>query len=241
MPKWKRDTLSAADLRAGLANVDLFTDLDTSILDDIESRTHVKCFDARQTLCRSGDESREVFFILEGWVRATVFSPNGREVAFRDLHEGDSFGELAAIDGMARSADVITQEPSVVAVLAARDFMDIIRSHPKVAVNTLCKLTMWIRGLSERIYEFNAPVSVRVCSELSRMASAAMISDEIARLRPAPKHAEIAARVNTHREAVTRTFGELQRAGILKKARGELIITDVKALEEYIAKLEREG
>ena len=50
------------------------------------------------------DEDRDVFFVLAGRVRATLYSRNGREVDYRDVGPGDVVGELAAIDGAARPA-----------------------------------------------------------------------------------------------------------------------------------------
>ncbi|MEZ5826552.1 MAG: Crp/Fnr family transcriptional regulator [Geminicoccaceae bacterium] len=229
---------SVGEIVAGLARIDFFAGLDEKTLRTIAERTHVRRFDSGQSLCRYNDESRDVFMILEGIARATIFSPNGREVAFRDLRAGDSFGELAAIDPQPRSANVITQCPSLVALVSATDFLDIMRRHPQVAENTMRKLARWVRSLSERVYEFNAPVAVRICSEVMRLARESMISDNIARLRPAPKHAEIAARVNTHREAVTRTFGDLKKAGIIKRGRGELLVTDVGGLARHLRMLE---
>ena len=241
MPKKERKHPSTEEALSGLAQVDLFSGLDECSLRSLLPLVHVRVVDTDHSLCKFNDKSNDVFIILEGLARATVFSPNGREVAFRDLESGESFGELAAIDGQPRSSNVIIQRPSVVGTLLAANFMKIIHKHPVVAVNTLKKLTRWVRGLSERVYEFNAPVPVRVCSEISRMSKEKMISDDIARLSPAPKHAEIAARVNTHREAVSRTMAELQRMGILKRGRGELIVTSLVALENHIGSLEDDG
>ena len=55
--------------------------------------------------------------------------------------------------------------------------------------------------------------------------------------QPAPKHAEIANRVNTHREAVTRLFGKLKKLGVVQRGRGELLIRDVHALAAYARQL----
>jgi len=226
--------LTARELLSALSRVDFFAGLDDKRLRAIADRVHVRRHDAGQSLCRYNDDSRDVYMILDGTARATIFSPNGREVSFRDLRSGESFGELAAIDRQPRSANVITQTVTTVASISSADFMEIVRCHPEVAENTLRKLTGWVRSLSERIYEFNAPVAVRICSELLRLTREGMISDNIAILRPPPKHAEIAARVNSHREAVTRTFGELKRAGIIKGNRGEMIVADVDGLVAWV-------
>ena len=54
-----------------------------------------------------GDTGRDVFFLLQGRARVTLFSEDGREITYRDIDPGEIFGELAGIDGKARSADVV--------------------------------------------------------------------------------------------------------------------------------------
>ena len=63
------------------------------------------------------------------------------------------------------------------------------------------------------------------------------IANNRATLSPAPKHADIAARVSTNREEVTREFGHLTREGIVKKGAGEMVIVDVARLIDMVDKV----
>ena len=56
------------------------------------------------------DNSRDVYFIIEGMARVDMFHTNGMRITFQILTEGQMFGELAAIDGLERSARVIVEE-----------------------------------------------------------------------------------------------------------------------------------
>ena len=56
-----------------------------------------------------------------------------------------------------------------------------------------------------------------------------------ASINPSPTHADIAARVSTHREAVTRELAVLEKGGILTRGRGSLEITDVARLEDMVS------
>jgi CRP/FNR family transcriptional regulator, cyclic AMP receptor protein len=67
-----------------------------------------------------GDTGRDVFFLLEGRARVTMFSEDGREITYRDIEAGEIFGELAGIDGKARSASVVAIAASRVARLRRR-------------------------------------------------------------------------------------------------------------------------
>lgn len=217
-----------------LAVVDLFHGLEPRDLQQVAAQLRLRHWPEDSYIVNFRDDSRDVYFILSGKVRVKLYSEAGREVAFRDLEKGQSFGELSAIDQQPRSADVIALTDTEVVSVSAADFMVLFRSYPRLAENTALKLTALVRALSERVQEFAERVRVRVCLELIRMAEGSVSADgKSARLRPSPKHAEIAARCNTHREAVARLMGELTRLGIVQRGRGEIVINNLPALKDF--------
>lgn len=229
----------AVPLAERLKRIDILTGLDERGLAAVLPAVRVRHFDAGQTIVGRLDPGREVCFVLSGKVRVTMFAESGREVAFRDLSAGASFGEIAAIDGEPRSADVVALEDSLVGTLSAADFWALLRREPAVAEATLKKLARLVRALSQRIYEFASPVPARICAELLRLARCESGASRPARIAPVPKHADIAAKVSTHREAVSRVMSELVRRGVLAKGRGEILIKDAAALERYAQGVER--
>ena len=222
------------DLVELLGRVDLFRMLEVSQVEKIAASMHQRSFKKRQTIVALDEPSNDIYCVLEGTVRVTVYSESGREIAFRDQSEGTSFGEIAAIDGGRRSANVIAMTDSTIATLSEGNFIRLIRSEPDVAEAALRKLANLVRVLSNRVFQFSEPVDARICHEIINLARANMIADNIARLVPAPKHADIANRVSTHREAVSRLMGRLNKRGILQRGVGELIVTDVYALEQFV-------
>ena len=215
------------------ASIDLFRDLAPTALADVERRIRLRNFKPGQSVVGYQDDSHDIFFIASGRLKVTLFSESGREVEFRELNAGQSFGELSAIDGQPRSANVIAQTDATVGNMTAPDFLAVLRQHPEVALAALRKLTMLVRLLSERIQEQTEKVEVRICHELLRMSRASPLNGNAARLRPSPKQSDIANRVNTHREAVSRLLTKLKTAGIVQKGRGELVVKNVQALEAY--------
>ena len=92
-----------------------------------------------------------------------------------------------------------------------------------------------VRGLSERIFEFSTlAVKNRIHSELLRLAREGEREGKTARISPAPTHADIASRISTHREAVTREPNDLTKAGLLKRDGRTLIISDLDELERLV-------
>ena len=97
------------------------------------------------------------------------------------------------------------------------------------------RLTRLVRALSERVVELSTlTVRRRIQVELLRLARETAPGQKCAVIFPAPTHAELASRVSTHREAVTRGLGELARAGIVEKRGGTLVIRDVEALAAMV-------
>ena len=63
----------------------------------------------------------------------TSFSASGRQVTFRDIPAGDWFGDLAAIDGLSRSADIVALDNALVAAMPPAIFRDLLHSHQPFA------------------------------------------------------------------------------------------------------------
>jgi CRP-like cAMP-binding protein len=98
-------------------------------------------------------------------------------------------------------------------------------------MSTLCRL---VRRLDERVFEFSTlTVSNRIQAELLRLAGGSF-EDRTATVRPAPRHADVASRVSTHREAVTREMNVLARAGVIRQERDALYILDLPKLGQMV-------
>lgn len=173
------------------------------------------------------DKSTDIYFVARGTVRATIYSSNGREIVLRDFTSGELFGELAAIDGEPRSAHVIALENCLIASMTADVFHKACRDFPEMTEAAMKHLAQQVRRLCLRVYEFSAfPVNKRIRAELLRLATAHSGNGSILAISPVPKHADIANRVSTHREAVTRELNELEQIGVIERSKDQLIIRD---------------
>jgi len=156
-------------------------------------------------------------------------------VSFRTLVAGDIFGEYAAIDGGPRSASVEARTSCLIASMSAKEFRKLLKSEPAVAEAVLKGLVRNVRSLTKRVYEFSTlAVNNRIQAELLRLASLVPREGKGAQIVPAPTHVEIASRVSTHREAVTRELNRLSRIGIIESKRGALLVKDVDRLAEMV-------
>jgi CRP-like cAMP-binding protein len=191
----------------------------------------------KQIISRESDD-RDFYLIVSGRVRVTTYSAGGRQVTFRDLDAGDCFGEVAAVDGAPRSADVFALDRALLASLPPAAFWRLLRAEPLVAERVLRRLAGLVRELSERVIDLSTlNVQNRIHAELLRLAREAGVSGNAARIDPAPKHADLASRVSTYREQVTRELSGLVKLGILERGDQALVVRDVAALERLVAEV----
>jgi len=121
--------------------------------------------------------------------------------------------------------------------MPAAAFRELLQTEPVVAQALLVQFVKRIRALTTRVYEFSIlAVKNRIQAELLRLASLGPREGKSARIVPAPTHVEIASRVSTHREAVTRELSRLARIGIIERRGGTLLVKDVEELTEMVHK-----
>ena len=213
--------------------------LGTMLPDPLGARLepHARLVRARagQMILDYGVSSTEVYVILEGQVQAELYSPNGREVILGTLGPGAIFGEVAAIDDAPRSATVIATSDCRLARIEGAAFREAVLGDPRAAEWLARQLMARIRGLTERIFEMNTlAVRDRLHCELLRLCLAAGIHDNRAVIDDAPTHGQLASRIGTHREGVTRELQHLVREGIVEQNRRRLAVNDVRALAEIV-------
>ena len=114
------DTSDTLGDRRILAGVAVLASLPPAVVAGIEELCQWDTFQPGAWVFERGQDSNHVFFVVDGVVRVLNYSANGRVVRFASVGPGGLFGELAAIDGLPRSATVVADRPCVVARLAAR-------------------------------------------------------------------------------------------------------------------------
>jgi CRP-like cAMP-binding protein len=188
-----------------------------------------------KALVSLGAHSDSVYIVLKGRVRVTLYSLAGREVILRSLGEGALFGELAAIDGQPRSATIVALSSCTLAAIDAAAFRDAVTADPESALWLARRLAAQVRDLTERVFELNAlRVSSRLHCELLRLCAESGGGETDVVIDPAPTHADLAARIGTHREAVTREMGDLAERGILSQERRRITVPDTRALARLV-------
>lgn len=183
-----------------------------------------------QMVVSRSEASRDVFVVQEGQLETLIYSANGREISLRTLGPGQLFGELAAIDGQARSVSIIAVTEARLLAITSNDFRAIVTGSPAAAEWMMRRLTLQVRGLTNRVFELSALcVQARLHCELVRL-----YRQQGAMVTAMPTHAELANRIGTHREAVTREINALGRRKLIRTGRGRLEFLDPNGLEDEL-------
>jgi CRP-like cAMP-binding protein len=233
-------TTGAKPSALGLRGVRLLAGIPVEALAELAQQCRWRRFPAAQRVTSRQSQDRDVYLIVSGKVRITAYSAAGRQVTYRDVGAGDWFGDLAAIDGLSRSADVDTLEDTVLASITPTLFLRLLHEHPAVCDRILNRLVTLVRDLTERVFDFSTlGVQNRVHAELLRLARQAGVQGNTARIDPAPKHSDIASKVSTYREQVTRELSAMVKQGLLQRSDRALVIPDIDRLERIVAEVRR--
>jgi CRP-like cAMP-binding protein len=232
--------LAAKPSVLGLRGVKLVADVPTASLEALAQQCRWRRVPAGQRVISRDAQDHDVYLIVGGRLRITAFSAAGRQVTYRDIATGDWFGDLAAIDGRGRSADVDALEDSLLASMTPAIYRRLLHDHPVVCDRVLDRLAGLVRDLTERVFDFSTlGVQNRVHAELLRLAKEAGVQGNVARIDPAPKHSDIAGKVSTYREQVTRELSAMAKQGLIERSNGALVVPDVSRLERIVSEVRR--
>ena len=214
-----------------LKSISLFSELDESNLKEIV-KVGVRQFYKKDNMILIEEEvGSTMFIILDGRVKISRISEEGREVILSILSEGDFFGEMSILDGQTRSANVVTLQDSEILVIHRQDFLRMLHDYPQIAINLLKELAHRLRRSDSQIKSLSLQNATgKVASTLLRIADDSgkiyMGQVEIPRL---PPQQDLANMAGTSRETISRVLKALEKKGYLKKKGSRLIILDYES------------
>lgn len=216
-----------------LGGIDLLSGLKPEVLRRLSDACMWRRFIPHQQIIDKQTESRDIFFVVKGRVRIVNYSIGGREITLDELPQGTFFGEMSAIDGLPRSARVISVANSLIAALDHKQFVTVLEGNPQVTLKLMVHLVAMVRESNARIMDLSTlAANNRVQGELLRRAKE--VDGNTATIRPIPIHGDIAARIGTARETVARVLNDLARQGIIERTKDALVIRDVERLRAMV-------
>ncbi len=214
------------EARELLRTVPIFAELSDSDFESLGQLTTRRHFPRDAVVFFENDEGDSFFMILQGRVKVTILGDDGREVILSMLGPGDFFGEMALLDDEPRSATAIAVEDTDLLSLQRSDFEGVVAT--KVSISAAL-----IKVLSARLRRANHQISTlalldvygrvaRVLMDMAREEGRRLRDGRIAFRRAT--HQEIANRIGTTRETVTRMMKDLERQGLIQVDGKEFVL-----------------
>jgi CRP/FNR family transcriptional regulator len=218
-----------------LARVPLFSELSRDELERISRVSVARSFPAGVRVFHEGDHSDACYLVRKGDLRVTREHPDGRAIALATLGAGDIFGELAMLDGEARSASVETLTDSELLALPAADVRRLLADHPGISVKLIAALTKRLRETNERVARQSfQTVPSRVAGVLNQLIAEESASAGRQGITIRMTQADLAQLAGTSRESVSRFLATLERAGVVRVGRGRVTVVEPRRLRAYI-------
>tara|TARA_X000001036_G_scaffold261932_1_gene243472 strand:+ start:366 stop:1049 length:684 start_codon:yes stop_codon:yes gene_type:complete len=213
-----------------LKTVSLFWDLNKIELGHISDKMVSKKFENGNLIFLEESEGKNLFFVVEGSVKVTRLSKDGREVILAMLNAGDFFGEMSLLDGEARSANVIALEETEVLSLNRDDFLVVLHDYPKIAIQLLKEMTSRLRKSDRQIVSLSlSDAEKRIALCIVRFADEqGVIKNGQVTIPKIPIQQDIANMAGTSRETVSRAMSLLTEEKYIERNGKELKILNYK-------------
>ncbi len=220
-------SMQADSKREVLTRIPLFRDLTRAELDSVTAHATVHGQPRGAAILRKGEPATGMIVLLQGRVRISLLSEEGKELTLRILGPGEVLGEISLLDGQPRSADVTALEDCVLLTVERTHFLSMLRGSTDQCMRLMTSLCERVRRTSVSLEEaVLLDLPARLWLHLRRMAEEHGV--------PTPRgtliavrlsQGEIAALVGVSREAVNRQLKSWESEGRIANENGRLVLT----------------
>ncbi len=220
-----------------LKKVPLFSELNESELESIAALASSIEIPKKNIVVQEFEPGDSMYVILEGEVKVSTYSVDGREVVLALLGKGSFFGEMSLLDEEPRSANVTTMVDSKFANIRRCELVSLLLEQPAISLKLLTEIASRLRKTSrvlERISSMDVPhrlyaYLVDHCQRFSQQDHDGWCTTVL------PTHQLLADQLSTSRETISRAISQLKKDGILvqREGRGQMRI-DVETLEDML-------
>jgi CRP-like cAMP-binding protein len=225
-----------AELVATLRRVPLFAELSEDELGEVARRVTRREYPTGATIFMDGELCRELLVVGSGAVRLMKTAASGREQLISIERMGSTLAEVPVFDDGKYSITARAIEPTELLRLPADDFRRICSQHPEVAMKVIKVLGHRLRHLDGLVEELSfSTVRGRLIAHLLRLAEErGRRTENATEFELDENNEELAARLGTVRELISRNLGRLHGAGLIEMYRRTVRIPDVRKLENEI-------
>ncbi len=216
-----------------MARTPLFDGAATSTIARLAERGAIRRYRRGTYLFHQGDESPEVFFLVDGRVEISSLSANGHRQLHTTLDRPQFFGELGVLGGMPRTAAAIALEESSVWLVPAAAFVEFLAEEPVASRSILRALARNVQSQEAFVEDLlYLDLKGRVAKRLLQLVAPSLdeLPEDGAVVPSVVTHADLASLCGGSRENVTRILSDFQRRGFVERDGRRFVLKKISGL-----------
>lgn len=231
------NVVSKEQVLAKLAAIPMFSELAADSLDALADMVQYRRYPKGAFIVGENEAGTSMFLLISGRVKVSLARDVGKELVLNYLEAPAHFGEMALVDAMPRTADVIAVTEVELFSLDGKDLSAAIQLQPRLALSLIATLSRRLRHTIARLEDMAFhDATHRVMRVVLNVATAGLET------RGAPvvqgmTHYDIATLAGTSRETASRVISMLSKEGVVQ-TRGRKILVNLEALT---TRLERDS
>ncbi|TDC00664.1 Crp/Fnr family transcriptional regulator [Nonomuraea longispora] len=219
-------------IAAVLAGIPLFRVLGESGIRSTAGAGLARRYRSGQIIFHQGDPGESLYVLLDGLVKVVFTTEHGDEIVLNMLGRGETFGEMALLDGSPRSASIVTARAAWVFALPRARLLELMREHPGLADEFLRMLGHMVRRLTDQAADLAfLDLGGRLAKLLLQLADKHGQADGVVEL-PGLTQSDLAALIGASRPAVNRALQSLVSRNLIAVKGRTITLLDVAALRK---------
>lgn len=224
-------------IRDALMDSDVFGALEEDEIEKLVAYGRTVHYSAGRTIFQKGDPGDSLMIVVDGRVKISTVSAEGKEAVLNFIEPCQCFGEIAILDGKPRSADATTVMPTELFVLRRGEVMAFIERHPDIALRIMGILCAKLRHATELLEDhLTVNMETRLARTLLRFAREyGQKCPEGIRIELRLSQRELGGIVGLARENVNRQLSDWRSRGLVRIDHGRIILCRPDELEAIAA------
>ena len=209
----------------------IFCDLDADAFEQLCRYAKPATLKRGATIVSKGDPGNSLIAVISGTVKISISSPDGRNAILNLIGPGEIFGEVAVLDGHARTADAIANSNCEIFVIDRREFLPFVKSQPALAmklIELLCARLRWTSDQVEEVILRDLPG--RLASALLRLTERHKAAQD-SRIITVTQQ-EISEMVGMSRESINKQLRAWAARNWVRLEHGAIVVLDIAPLQE---------
>ena len=227
--------MSDLTTRAVIEHNFLFQGLPPATIDAVAGLAHRQACETNTLIFSQGDDGNALYGVASGQVRIFTADTRGHEVFLNVLGPGDTFGEIALLDGLPRTASAVTIVQSTLVVIPRRHFLAHLEREPELALHLmklLCGRLRWVSDLVEESAFLAGPA--RVAKRLASLVETYGRPGQDGGIEIVMSQADLGRFLGISRQIINQYLRDWCERGWVELMRGRIIIHDLEALNRIV-------